>query len=271
MNFAPASDPRQPGTISFSGKAKGIKGDQSSYIVSLTGSTIELGNRKGPSDLTFTLSGTMTQEAPAGKPTINNEIGFNSSMSLVGTINESHGLATGLKDVIGLLTPSAETQNAQGKVAFTIGGENAPASGAFHGPKARPQLASPLAAPSASGAGALASATVKSTVSSAAGSSQFGSLVTFTITYGANGGPNWILRTFKGPAGAGSAGQLLSASRTHTATLQLTFVAACNDDNNFQTIENFWQSIPKCNGTQQAQAAASGQALNYLAASGRAL
>ena len=48
----------------------------------------------------------------------------------------------------------------------------------------------------------------------------------------------------------------------------MTFVAACNDDNDFQMNEKFWQSIPKCNGTQKAQAAASGQALNYLAASG---
>jgi hypothetical protein len=123
------------------------------------------------------------------------------------------------------------------------------------------------AATSAGGSpsGGAANLTAKSAASSSASTTQFGSLVTFAITYGVNGGPNWTLSTFKGPAGGvGPGGQLISATRTHTATMQITFVAACKDGNNPQELDTFWKSVPKCNGTQQAQAAAAGQAINLL-------
>jgi hypothetical protein len=275
VNFAPASDPQSPGTISFSGKAKG---DKDVYVMSLTGSTVEVGGKH--SELKFTLSGTMTRDSDPGGSDVASSIGYNPTISLVGTVDDSQKLVRGLKQVRGLLTPSSEvpaptptTPPTATKVVYNIGGPN---NGVVFNQDVKfrtNQVANSFtvnAAPSGAPAGASASGTAKSTASSSASSTQFGSFITFMITYGVNGGPNWTLSNFKGPGGgSGTSGQLLSATRAHTASLQLTFVAACNDGNNPQTINTFWESIPKCNGTQQAQAAASGQALNYLAASGR--
>jgi hypothetical protein len=192
-------------------------------------------------------------------------------------VDDSNQFVRGLKQVSGLLTPSAETRqptSGHAKITYEM---HAPGKYQLNGTRIRDNgnTMTLSVSPSPSGAGggaggASASATVKSSASTSASSTQFGSLVNMMISYGVNGGPNWTLSAFKGPGGgSGPNGQLLSATRTHTATLQITFVAACNDQNNVQTITNFWESIPKCNGTQQAQAAASGQALNYLAASGR--
>jgi hypothetical protein len=275
VNFAPGSDPEIPGAISFSGRARG---GNSSYIMNLTGSTIELSEKKG-SELEFTLSGAMTLEGSADSD-IAKAFGYNPTISLVGVVDSSKQIVRGLTNVRGLLTVSAELSVAQKH--YNIAGPSGSKAGggvAFKSSevKSKPELATGYTtniAPSSSAnpAGASASTTVKSTASSSAGSTQFGSFVNFMITYGVNGGPSWTVSTFKGPGGgSGTNGQLLSATRTNTATLQLEFVAACNDDNNFQRINTFWQSVPKCNGTQQAQAAATGQALNYLAASGRGM
>jgi hypothetical protein len=333
VNFAPASDPESPGTISFAGRAKS---DHDNYVMNLTGSTIQVDSKRH-SKLKFTLSGTMTKASATENSDVNSSIGYSPNIALVGSIFEQGQLVRGFTGVRGLLTPSSEvpppvsqqtptctpagspsctpagaltctpagvltctpsgtpTCNPTGtlacksslptgaKVVYTIGGPitGTPGTGGgvvfnAEGVKFRTNRVatgfSINAAPAAgaSPAAGTASATVKSSASSSASSTQFGSLVNFMITYGLNGGPNWTLSTFKGPGGGtGPGGALFSATRAHTATLQITFVAACNDDNNPQTINSFWQSIPKCNGTQQAQAAAAGQALNYLVISGR--
>jgi hypothetical protein len=277
VNFAPASDPQSPGSLSFSGRAKNGK---DSYLMTLTGSTIEVDAPKHPK-LKFSLSGTMTRESVSESSVIAPSIGYSPSISLVGTVDDSRQLVRGLKQVTGLLTPSSELlpQPTGTKIVYNIGGPDDSTSGGavvFNGSKFKTNqittgfLINGATTSGANSTGASASATAKSTASTSAGSTQFGSLVSFMITYGLNGGPNWTLSNFKGPGGGtGPNGNLFSVTRAHIATLQLTFVAACNDGNNPQIIHTFWESIPKCNGTQQAQAAATGQSLNYLAASGR--
>jgi hypothetical protein len=285
VNFTPASDPQSPGAISFSGRAD-IGGQ--SYLANLTGSTIaEPQSPPKRPTLKFTLSGNMTQEGLLGDAQIGKSIGFSPNISLVGTIQKAmsgrkKGQVTGLNDVTGLLTPSTELPSVTGtKIVYSIAG---PSGGTVFNPRnffttnqttTNFSLGAALSANSGSASNpstGSASATVKSSAASSANSTQFGSLVSFVVTYGINGGPNWTLTTFKGPGGgSGPNGQLLTATRAHTATLQLTFVAACYEDLHvqIQQINTFWESIPKCSGTQQSLAAANGQALNYLAISGR--
>ena len=152
-----------------------------------------------------------------------------------------------MSDVRGLLTPSSELTPPSGtKIVYNISG---PPSVIFKPSNVKNhndvtvQSLSP--ATSGTNSGGAAGATAKSTASSSANSTQFGSMITFMLTYGINGGPTWTLSTFKGPGGGGGPQkrQLLSATRAHTATLQLTFVAACNDYNNLPRINDYWQSI----------------------------
>jgi hypothetical protein len=90
------------------------------------------------------------------------------------------------------------------------------------------------------------------------------------LSYGVEGGPNWTLSNFKGPGGGtGTASQLLSVSRSHTDSVTITFVAACQDEINVEQFETYWQTIPKCNGTQQIQAANAGAQYNFLLQTGR--
>ena len=69
-------------------------------------------------------------------------------------------------------------------------------------------------------------------VSQSSGASSFSSKIDFSLTWGANGGPNWTLLDFKGPAGGGSgaSSQLLNYSRQKQDTLIATFAATCKSD-----------------------------------------
>lgn len=50
----------------------------------------------------------------------------------------------------------------------------------------------------------------------------FGSIIQFTLTRGVSGGPNWVLRNFKGPAAIGTTG-LAAYSRVNTHQLIIAF------------------------------------------------
>jgi hypothetical protein len=286
VNFAPSTDPQQPGNLSFAGKGIVIdangrpldKGDK--YIVTLQGTTIDDAAwdskaKKDNPDVKFTLSGSMTRDSQARNDpnTFVSEIGFSPSLSLVGTVHYSKRkrAVESLTGVRGIMSPSSETQQSpQDKRVYNIHKPNDAAEGAY-GPfnqTAAPSYAysSEKAASPKGGGGGSAGAASKSASGSTNGSTQFGSLIQFSIGYGLNGGPNWNLARFKGPGGgSGASGSLLGLSRQQTATLQLTFVAACNDDNNYETIDTFWKSLPKCNGTQQGIAAAAGANMLYQA------
>jgi hypothetical protein len=300
MNFAPAGDPLQPGTMTFAGKAEGYKKDAEGryinsgdkYVVTLQGSTVNTGDR---THVKFTLSGGMTRDTGAPvKNTIADQLGFNPTISLVGTLNYHGKLVAGIKDTRGAVTPSSEKGGPGGdrSLIYNIHKPDEPDAGADHAfntKKMRDQVASEkfppagVAARPSGGSGSAAGGAATSasggggggggngspaktaSLASASGT-QFGSLIQFTIAYGLNGGPNWTLQKFKGPGGgSGSGGNLFGLSRQRTDTLQITFVAACNDEANVQTVNTYWDSIPKCNGTQQAIAGAVGQNLLYQA------
>jgi hypothetical protein len=86
------------------------------YVKSLTGSTIEVGK-----ELKFTLSGTMTRGSGPADDEAAAAIGYSPSISLAGTVDYSAQLVSGLKNVMGLLTPSAERPSTP-KVVYNIGG-----------------------------------------------------------------------------------------------------------------------------------------------------
>jgi hypothetical protein len=276
MNFSPAGDPLLPGTLSFNGKGETYKNGAntgSRYVVSLSGSTVNTGEHR---QLKYTLSGTMTRDTksvPDGS--MADQLGFSPSLSLVGTVNYTGKLVAGIKDTRGVVQPSSEKQPSGGgaggagggggkSLVYSISKSGDPEAGAdqaFNTRKMRdsnPDLASAMA----KGAGGGGGSPAKSSGGASASGTQFGSLVQFILAYGLNGGPNWTFKTFKGPSASGN---LFGLSRQQTDTLQITFVAACNDDSNPQTIDTYWDSIPKCNGTQQAIAGAAGQSLLYQA------
>jgi hypothetical protein len=291
MNFAPASDPLQPGTMTFAGNAETYKDGHptnDTYVVSLQGSTVNNPNER--SNVKFTLSGSMTRDSQVpAENSMAAQLGYNPSISLVGAVTYQGKLVRGVKDTRGVLTPSSEKQGPGGdrSLIYNIHKPDDEKSGAAHDfntKKMRNQVASEKFPPagiaarpgggggsgssggSSGGGGGGGATPVKTASISSASGTQFGSLVQFTIAYGLNGGPNWTLQKFRGPGGgSGAGGNLFGLSRQRTDTLQITFVAACNDEANVQSINTYWDSIPKCNGTQQAAAGALGQSLLYQA------
>jgi len=110
---------------------------------------------------------------------------------------------------------------------------------------------------SAVGSGATPSASASGTGTS------FGSTVDFTVVYGLNGGPTWTLTHFKGPQGG--SGSLVNLSRQVVDTLTVTFVPACQDAADVQpVVSSYWDTLPPCNASSFANAAATAQGFNAL-------
>lgn len=244
--------------MTFTGEA--TYQDTPIYIVSLTGSSLATSNQNISK---FQLSGNMTKESTTATP---QDMGFSPNLSLAGTVDTSSskhshpaGISAQLSITSGLVTPSSELTS-QKKYTFAVTGPS----------KAPLKSVQPHAAPNFTVQNFAAPGTATGTISgktnapASSNATQFSSLVSFTLSYGVNGGPNWTLSTFKGPGGGGSAGQLFNASQTHTDTLTITFVAACQKDGNFKEYDTYWQTIPKCDGTQEAVASAIGYQNNLL-------
>lgn len=107
---------------------------------------------------------------------------------------------------------------------------------------------------------------------SPAGSTSFGSTVDFTLVYGLNGGPNWTLTHFKGPA---PSSPLLTASRTETNTMNITFVPACRTTDPAAAddlaliapkLTDFWSTLSPCDAdnVNVGSATAAANQLNLL-------
>ena len=260
VNFSPSGDAQLPGTISFAGEA-GV-GGQPELLVNLAGSTKEADSAKGETNKTrFLLSGTMTRE---GSPTALKELGFAPSITLVGFVERvSKTDRYVLSITTGQVTPSSETG-----AKFTYSVSAPPEASDLKHPKPHTQSQPELSTTSSASAGGAATTTVTAKAASSPASSnttQFSSLISFTLGLSANSGPNWTLSSFKGPGGGGAAGQLLSAGHTTTDNLSLTFVAACqNESHPITAFRSYWDTIPKCNGTQQAVASAIGYQNNQL-------
>jgi hypothetical protein len=259
VSFSPSSDPETPGTMSFTGGALNGLG-KGEYLVSLSGSTITSGmirSSESKKRTRFLLSGSMTREANSGGP---EGLGFAPSVTLVGYVEPGRKPSEySLSIESGQASPSSETG---GKYIYVISAVKIPLT--HHQPKS----SSNFVAFTAGGGGGASSTTItaKATAPASSNTTQFSSLITFTLALSANGGPNWNLLTFKGPGGGGSSGQLFSGGHTSTDTLSLTFVAACQNpsDRPITVFKTYWDTIPKCNGTQQALASAVGYQNNQL-------
>jgi hypothetical protein len=242
-------DQKAPGTVALTGKAV-TKDGTNGYFLSLTGSTIQQ-NQNG--DISFTLSGTMSKlEKLKGDPW--STLGFGPKLNLSGSIDSLY---------------ETKSLKLTGTVSPDPSGPEIPVTASVPAKPLLTAKASPVAGnggPSASGS----SGSAKGSTAGAAGSSSlFGSLVSFIISYGANGGPNWTVATLKGPS-AGSSGSLASLSRQDTDTLTITFVPACKTDPNRQpTPTDFWDSLPHCDAWAKASAAQSALANNALILAGR--
>ena len=192
-------------------------------------------------------------------------LGFAPSVTLVGFV-ERQGQTDKytLSITSGQISPSSETG---GKYYYSV---SKPPS---QPPKitlqnVTPRTDSTVFSATVAGTGGAATTTVaaKATAPASSNTTQFSSLITFTLGLSANGGPNWTLSTFKGPGGGGPSGQLFSGGRTTMDTLSLTFVAACQNptDRPITEFKTYWDTIPKCNGTQQALASQVGYQNNQL-------
>ena len=85
----------------------------------------------------------------------------------------------------------------------------------------------------------------------------FGTTTDFTVNEGVNGGPNWTLSHFKGPAPSGS---LVSFGRVVKDTLIVTFVPYCTRK---PLAEPKWSiGLPDCNAGADVIAKALNDALN---------
>jgi hypothetical protein len=269
LQFAPQSPGAStPGTVSLSGTVTlGHSGLQSTYVVNWSGSTLpQMGNPPNGT-VYFSLTGTLTpvpgSDGLAGQTS--KIWGYSPTISLTGSIDStSYGLDT-LK-LSGILGPAANSQYEKADlITMTLV------------PPPKPKLAPPVGGggpgggPGAAGAGG-AGAGVKGGASSpsAAGGTSFGSLIDFVLVYGINGGPNWTFQRFKGPASGGMT-PLLSATRTKTDSLAITFVATCQDFDSFSKVPTkfgkYWDSIGACNPTNtiaQQQGASVGYQNNSL-------
>jgi len=101
-----------------------------------------------------------------------------------------------------------------------------------------------------------------------AGSTSFGSTVDFTLVWGLNGGPTWTLKHRKGPA---PTNPLVTASRTEFNTMNITFVAACHDQEDTDSLiadapKTYWDTLPPCDtdNISIGNAAAAANQLNLL-------
>jgi hypothetical protein len=260
VNFAPPSDPQLPGTMSFTGEA--LNGAKAEYLVSLTGSTIDAADARPSKSANtkekFLLSGTMTREVSIGVPA---GLGFAPSVTLIGFVERKGGTDDYTLSITGgQISPSSETG---GKYIYSV---SAPPNAPLRNLKKHFQAEVAFIAAATGGGAATTTVTAKAASPASSNTTQFSSLISFTLGLSANGGPNWTLSTFKGPGGGGSSGQLLSGGRTTTDTLSLTFVAACQNPSNhpITKFNTYWDTIPKCNGTQQAVASAIGYQNNQL-------
>ncbi len=193
------------------------------YAMSLTGFSAPVA--ANGSDQTFYASGSITFNDKGAKPVLlPPSLGYTASVVFNG-VRKVEG--SGVETFTGFVQPSsANAATATSYPTFTL-------KPAAHG--AAPLLAKSSSASSASGGGS---------------GSSFGTIVTFTLVYGLNGGPTWTLVHFKGPSSP-----LANIGRTNTDSLTISFTPACRDDQGGTV--SFWDTIPLCSDlpTQTAAAA----------------
>jgi len=270
LSFAPSTtDPTIPGTASLIGTAGG-------YFVSLTGSMVQDSSGSIP----FSLTGNMTPLYKSDGALSN--FGFSPKLTLAGTADKTYSLSAINSGQVSKDTSSGGTATT-GNVTLALPPKTAKTKATT---QAAPTIqGGPGPAAAVAGAGGTPAKSGGAAGASSGGATQFGSLINVIVSYGLGGGPNWTLKTFKGPSGGGGGGgsgsgssgggQLVNFSRTDTDTLTITFVAACTSDKNNPDPKNYWQSLPHCDKNNirgfHAIAAGTGAANNILIQTGRGL
>jgi hypothetical protein len=278
MTFTPSTtEATAPGTVTFTGT--GTADDGTKYFINLTGSAVQPSKY---SNIIFSLSGTMaklrdgTKRDEPRRADWSGTLGFAPSLSLAGTINYKHEPGS-------LAISAGSTKSEKGGDPITVTPEGRPQTG----PQRTGQPSAGAGAFGGGGGGGGGGGAAKTSGAPSAGSTLFGTIVSFIVSYGLNGGPNWTLMTFKGPSGGGGGGgggggssgggggggggQLANLSRTNTDTLTITFVAACKNEPNKSRPTNYWESLPRCDEYARAGAVSLGAANNLLIQSGRGL
>jgi hypothetical protein len=238
------------GTVTVTGIATiMLGGKELKFLANWTGALIPQDSVGSTDKYTFSLTGSLVPVAYTDEvKDFITLFGYNPMVTLTGSIVSAPGQADLM--LSGILTPSA-TSTGSLKFAKLV----------LHSPAPPP----PGAQISTTAFVGAAAAKAPSSSSGSASGTSFGSLITFTLVYGANGGPNWTLKTFKGPSGGST--PFVSASRTRTDSLSITFVAACRDIGNASSnVSDYWSSIGACDdlGAAVAQSAQIGYQNNSL-------
>ena len=243
--FAPqAPGTSSAGTVTLAGVASLVaNGKTSDYFVNWSGSILpQGGDQPAGAVVYFSLAGNLTPLAPTDELATSTlkTWGYSPTVTLTGSINSSYNPAT--LRLSGVLGAAANSDYEKSTITLTL---------AAHPKKVVGKV--PDTEPAPGGAGGAGGAPVKggAGAGSAAGGTSFGSLVDFVLVYGLNGGPNWTFKRFKGPATGSS--PLLTGSRTKTDSLAITFVATCQNFDNFADIPTkfttYWDTIGACNDT----------------------
>jgi hypothetical protein len=235
MQFNPqAPGTATQGTVTLAGSAElSLDGKKSVYLLSLSGAILP----QTPASLApvyFSLTGNLPPVPGDGSNLAADTTkywGYSPTINLTGSIDDNYAL--GSLKLAGIVSGASNTTYEKALIPLEIT------------PAVKGELG-----------GGAGGAAVKGGPASAgsAGGTSFGSLVDFTLVYGANGGPNWTFKRFKGPA-TGST-PLLSTTRTKTDSLAITFVATCQSFKSFASVPKvfgkYWDSIGACDETSTA-------------------
>jgi uncharacterized membrane protein YgcG len=259
-------------------------------LINLTGSTLIISEQQHGKTIRH-LALSLTGNVQFSRGDNATKLGYSPKLNVIGTIpikdDWDYDLSTPVK-LTGVLSPDTATGNSNAD--FCKGGA-CDVTLIFESTSPISFRGLPAAGFLAGGGGGAAGAPSKGAVAPVAtGSSQFSSYVNFVISSGLNGGPNWVLKTFKGPSGGGGGGggggsssgggssgggggggQLLSATRTNTDSLTITFVAACQDKQK-PVASSYWDTLPVCDylGILKSGAANTATQYNILSTTGKA-
>jgi hypothetical protein len=250
------------GTVNFSGVATmgGTKGKEGSerYIANWTGTILppnstSLGTASPPpagSNVPcnnaklwyFTLSGPLVPDpTDTDLQEIEDRWGFGPTITLTGVVDPT----------------LAYDPQKPGAAICKLNGIIAPVAGSRYAERTKTPIRVSLNTPGTDyGPGTSASPAAKSAApaGAAAGGTSFGQLSDFVLVYGLNGSPTFTWTHVKAITGASS--PFVTAMRTHTDSLAITFVPACRNSpapSDLQAMASFWDTIGVCDDLTSAR------------------
>ncbi len=235
------------------------------FFANLTGTTIQNDQniKNGILNVPYSITGTLgLTDSHGGK--VDGKFGYGPKLTLIGSVNVT-GDNLQLSVDSGTLVPDTtangdpQTTDAyfySGTESIKVFQRNAKMEGA----NLMTSFSSVASSGSTTGGAAKASGGGTGATSN---TTQFTAFENFQLSYGVNGGPNWTLTHFKGPAGGSNS--LLTLNRNDSDSLTMTFVAACRQDGVSNILaKDYWSAIPICDqsGILTTLAAQSGQYTN---------